>query len=175
MHASEALRAALRNIPDFPKPGIQFKDITPILGNAALLKLAQEILLEPFRDAGITHVAGIEARGFLLGGLLAQALGVGFVPVRKRGKLPWKTFQAEYALEYGTDVVEIHQDAVPAGARVLIHDDVIATGGTAGAAAALFGQADAHVVGFSFLIELGFLDGRKVVEAHAPVHSAILL
>jgi len=175
MHTSDALRAALRNIPDFPKPGIQFKDITPILGNAELLQLAQKILLEPFRDAGITHVAGIEARGFLLGGLLAQALGVGFVPVRKRGKLPWKTYQAEYDLEYGTDVVEIHQDAVPAGARVLIHDDVIATGGTASAAAALFGQAHADIVGFSFLIELGFLDGRKAVEAHAPVHCAILL
>ena len=169
----DALAAALRNVPDFPKPGIQFKDITPILADPALLREAMNRLIEPFREAGITHVAGIEARGFMLGGLLAHELGAGFVPVRKKGKLPWDVYREQYALEYGMDEIEAHRDAFGPGDRVLIHDDVIATGGTARAAASIVQQAGATVSGFSFLIELGFLDGRTVLDAAAPIHSVI--
>lgn len=171
----DALAAALRTIPDFPKPGIQFKDITPILADPALLGEAMNRLLEPFRDAGITHVAGIEARGFMLGGLLAHALGAGFVPVRKKGKLPWDVYREAYALEYGMDEIEAHRDAFGPGDRVLVHDDVIATGGTARAAAGIVRQAGAHVSGFSFLIELGFLDGRAQLGSGAPIHSVLTI
>ena len=175
MTTDDALARALRTIPDFPKPGIQFKDITPILADAALLREAVTRLLEPFRGAGITHVAGIEARGFMLGGLMAHELGAGFVPVRKKGKLPWNVYRAAYALEYGTDEIEAHQDSFGPGDRVLIHDDVIATGGTARAAASIVAQTGAQVAGFSFLIELRFLDGRAALGHPAPLHSVITL
>jgi adenine phosphoribosyltransferase len=171
----DRLAAALRNVPDFPKPGIQFKDITPILGDPALLREAVERLAAPFREAGVTHVAGMEARGFMFGGMLADVLGAGFIPVRKGGKLPWKTYREQYALEYGTDTLEIHQDAAAAGHRVLIHDDVIATGGTAAAAHALLRQTGADVAGFTFLIELGFLNGRRLLGADVPVHSVLTI
>ncbi len=172
---ADALAAALRTVPDFPKPGIQFKDITPILADPALLIEAAERSIAPFRGMGITHVAGIEARGFMLGGLLAQMLGAGFVPVRKKGKLPHDVFRATYALEYGVDEIEAHQDAFGPAARVLIHDDVIATGGTAAAAAAIVEQAGAHAVGFSFLIELAFLKGRQALPTGIPIHSVLVV
>ena len=171
----DRLADALRTVPDFPKPGIQFKDITPILRDRVLLREAVERLAAPFLNVGITHVAGMEARGFMLGGMLADVLGAGFIPVRKGGKLPWKTYAEQYALEYGTDTLEIHQDAAAPGDRVLIHDDVIATGGTAAAAHALLRQTGADVAGFSFLIELGFLDGRRLLGVEAPVHSVLTI
>ena len=150
----------IRDIPDFPEPGIVFKDITPLLAHADGLASTIEVLADPWRDAGLTAVVGIEARGFILGAAVAQSLGVGFVPIRKAGKLPGATMRQEYGLEYGTDTIEIHADAVDPGDRVLVLDDVLATGGTAAAAAELLGRLDAEVVGFSFLLDLTFLDGR---------------
>ena len=158
------LRAAIRDVPDFPKPGILFKDITPILGDPALFSLAIEALAEPFEDADITHVAAIESRGFILGAPVAQRLGAGFVPIRKRGKLPHVTVREEYALEYGSDCVEVHADAVPAQGRVLLLDDVLATGGTAAASCRLLERLGAPAVGCAFLIELGFLGGAARLE-----------
>lgn len=170
---AERLRAAIRNIPDFPSPGIQFKDITPILSDRALLSDAIEALSEPYLDAGVTKVVGIEARGFILGCPLARRLEAGFVPIRKKGKLPFETHTEEYSLEYGTDCVEMHVDAVQVGDRVLIHDDVIATGGTAAATWRLIQEAGAEVIGFSFLVELGFLAGRDHLMDGMPIHSVL--
>ncbi len=175
MSAEDALLAALRTIPDFPSPGIQFKDITPILGDPVLLHEAVSRLCAPFREKGITKVIGIEARGFMLGALMAHELNAGFIPVRKKGKLPWRVYQQEYALEYGSDVVEMHRDAIAQGDQVLIHDDVIATGGTAEAASALVREAGGRVAGYAFLTELGFLDGRAVLGTSAPIHSVLVL
>lgn len=176
-----ALRAAVREIPDYPKPGILFKDITPLLAEAALFRSACESLAAPFQSAGITHVVAIESRGFLFGGPVALALGAGLVPVRKEGKLPHQTSRLEYALEYGSDTIEIHSDALGQDARVLIVDDVLATGGTAAATSSLVRQLGAHVIGSTFLIELAFLDGRarlgdERVERDAPqrVESVIV-
>jgi adenine phosphoribosyltransferase len=166
------LGAALRDVPDFPKPGILFKDITPVVQDAALLRLAVEAMAEPFRGSAITHVAAPESRGFIFGAPIAIALGAGFVPVRKRGKLPWRTQRVEYALEYGTDVVEVHVDAVPAGGRVLLVDDVLATGGTAAAAVQLIGSLGATVVGCAFLLELRALGGRARL-AGTPVTAVL--
>ncbi|MFQ5570142.1 MAG: adenine phosphoribosyltransferase [Rhodothermales bacterium] len=168
-----SLEQAIRTIPDFPKPGIQFKDITPILNDPLLLCQAVEALAAPFVNDGITKVIGIEARGFILGSMLARHLGAGFVPVRKRGKLPYETVTAEYALEYGTDVIEMHVDALEAHDRVLIHDDVIATGGTAAACYRLAQHTGAEVVGYAFLLELGFLQGRAMLEEGLMVHSVL--
>ena len=173
MNAADTLARAIRTVPDFPKPGILFKDVTPVLADARLLRVAAEALAGPFRDAGITHVAGIEARGFMLGGLLADLLGAGFVPVRKRGKLPWRTYAETYALEYGTDTLELHEDAAGPGARVLVHDDVIATGGTAAAAANLVRRTGAEVAGFAFLFEIAALGGRKLLGEGVPVHYVL--
>ena len=170
---AEHLRAAIRNVPDFPTPGIQFKDITPILSDWDLLKMAVDALAEPYTDLGVTKVLGVEARGFILGSMLAHNLGAGFIPIRKQGKLPYRTFSAKYDLEYGKDCIEMHEDAVSAGDRVLIHDDVIATGGTAAAAAELARLAGAEVIGFSFLVELSFLSGRSVLKDAPRVHSVI--
>jgi len=155
------LRAAVRDVPDFPKPGILFKDITPILADGALFKLAIEALVESARPRGIEKVVGIDARGFLLGAAVAYALGVGFVPVRKKGKLPYACQSAAYTLEYGEAVVEMHSDALRRGERVVLIDDLLATGGTAAAAVKLIGQMGAELVLAQFLIELGFLHGRK--------------
>jgi adenine phosphoribosyltransferase len=168
-----ALRAFIRDVPDHPKPGIVFKDITPLLANAALYHEACDLLLAPFRGDGITHVVSIESRGFLFGGPVAIALGAGLVPVRKPGKLPYRTRREEYALEYGTDALEVHEDAIFDGARVLIVDDVLATGGTASAAARLVRHLGGEVVGSTFLIELGFLDGRARL-ANQRVASVIV-
>ena len=153
------VRNLIRDIPDYPKPGIIFKDITPMLGDAGAFTAATRAMADAFRGDAITHVVAIESRGFILGGPVAQALGVGFIPVRKPGKLPAETRREEYALEYGTDVLEIHADACSGGARVVIVDDVLATGGTAAATQRLVESIGATVVGFSFLIALSFLPG----------------
>lgn len=154
------LNAFIRDVPDFPKPGIIFKDITPLLNDAGAFSALIDIFADRYRNAGISHVCGIESRGFIIGAPLALRLGVGFVPIRKSGKLPCKKIRREYSLEYGTDAIEIHADAVKPGEKVLLIDDLIATGGTAVAAAALLGDIGAEVVGFAFAIELEFLKGR---------------
>jgi adenine phosphoribosyltransferase len=151
----------VRDIPDFPKPGIVFKDITPVLASAAALDAAVTQLADFARPLEVDVVVGAEARGFLLGAALARELGAGFVLARKPGKLPHETVRAEYLLEYGTDALELHSDAVASGARVLVHDDLLATGGTARALCELVEQLDGTVVGCAFLIELAFLDGRR--------------
>lgn len=161
----------IRDIPDHPRPGVLFRDITPLLRDPAAFSAAIEALAEPWFGE-IDAVAGVEARGFVFGAPVAQRLGVGFVPVRKPGKLPWSTTSVEYALEYGTDSVEIHTDAVSAGERVLLVDDVLATGGTAGAAQVLLSGAGAAVVGASFLIELVGLAGRDRL-GDLPVRSVV--
>jgi adenine phosphoribosyltransferase len=157
---TERLRAAMRDVPDFPKPGILFKDVTPVLRDGALFREATDAMAEPFRGAGITRVAGIESRGFILGAPIAQQLGVGFVPLRKPGKLPWTRERVAYALEYGSDGLEAHVDACP-GDRVLVVDDVLATGGTAEAACTLVEAVGGTVVGFSVLLSLDFLGGSE--------------
>jgi adenine phosphoribosyltransferase len=154
------LRNRVRDVADFPKPGIVFKDITPILADGALFRETTEALARPFESERITHVVAVESRGFILGGPVAQHLGAGLVPARKRGKLPWETLSEEYALEYGRDVLEIHVDALPPEARAVIVDDVLATGGTAAAVAALVTRSGAELRGFAFLMTLGFLGGR---------------
>jgi len=166
------LRAGIRDVPDFPKPGIVFKDITPLLGDAPLFRETTEALASPFARERITHVVAIESRGFILGAPVAQHLGAGLVPARKRGKLPWETLREEYALEYGTDVLEIHVDALPRGARAVIVDDVLATGGTSAAVAELVRRGGAELAGFSFLMALDFLGGRARLGA-ARVESLI--
>ena len=155
------LESYIRDIPDFPKEGVIFKDITPLLASPEAFAEAIDRLAEPYLDAGVTRVLGAEARGFILGGALACRMGAGFVPARKPGKLPWKTTSVEYELEYGTDRLEMHVDAVGPEDVVLIVDDVLATGGTAGAKADLVTRAGAKVAGFAFLMELDFLHGRE--------------
>ena len=155
------LKALIRDVPDFPKPGILFKDITPLLGDAAALHDATHAMANRFRGARIDRVVGIESRGFIIGAYVARDLGVGFVPVRKPNKLPAQKTSVEYALEYGTDRLEVHTDAVANGARVLIVDDVLATGGTARAACELMERVGAEVVGLSFLLVLDSLRGRE--------------
>ena len=156
----ETLKTKIRHVPDFPKPGILFYDITTLLNDRHGFRDTIEALSSPYLGNGIEQVVGIESRGFILGAAVAAALGAGFVPIRKPGKLPAKCFREEYVLEYGTDGLEIHEDAVHAGQRVLIVDDVLATGGTAKAAAGLIRRLGGELVGLSFLIELNFLNGR---------------
>jgi len=156
----EALKASIRDVPDFPKPGIVFKDITPLLKDPALLRASADLLAGLCAGLGAQRVVAIESRGFILGSLVADRLGVGFVPVRKPGKLPARTVAVTYDLEYGTDRLEIHADALAAGERALIVDDVLATGGTAQATGELVAQLGASVCGYAFLIELSFLNGR---------------
>jgi adenine phosphoribosyltransferase len=155
------LDALVRDIPDFPRPGIVFKDITPLLASPGGLDAAVQGLADLARDLDVDVVIGAEARGFLLGPAIARELGAGFVLARKPGKLPHETVRAEYVLEYGTDALELHSDAVAAGARVLVHDDLLATGGTAKALCELVEQLDGQVVACGFLIELAFLHGRE--------------
>jgi adenine phosphoribosyltransferase len=155
------LKAAIRDVPDFPKPGIVFQDITTLLQEPVLLRRALDLMTVLCGDLPVDKVVAIESRGFILGGALADRLGAGFVPVRKPGKLPWKSRSASYELEYGTDTLEMHEDAVGPADRVLVVDDVIATGGTARAVADLTEALGASVSGFAFLVELGFLKGRE--------------
>jgi adenine phosphoribosyltransferase len=153
------LKSFVRDIPDYPKPGIVFKDITPLLAEPEAFAAATRAMAEPFVDARVSHVIAVESRGFIFGGPIAQQLGAGFIPVRKPGKLPSKTQREEYALEYGTDALEIHADAVGEAARVLVVDDLLATGGTVSATCRLVESLGATVAGLSFLIVLGFLPG----------------
>jgi adenine phosphoribosyltransferase len=166
------LAAAVRNVPDFPKPGIQFKDITPVLGDASLFAASIDLLTAPFQPGQIETVVGIEARGFIFAAAAALKLGCGFAPVRKKGKLPWQTLEASYDLEYGSNTIAIHTDAVRPGARVWLIDDVLATGGTAAAAAALLQKAGANLIEVAFVIELGFLHGRAKLQ-NLPVRSLL--
>jgi adenine phosphoribosyltransferase len=166
------LREHIRSVPDFPKPGIVFRDITTLLNHPAAFAAAADALEARYRSSRIDKVVGIEARGFVLGAVLAYRLGAGFVPVRKPGKLPAETIRESYALEYGTDAVEIHRDALVRGERVLLHDDLLATGGTMAAACTLVKRLGAEIVGLSFLVELGFLHGRERLPGY-EIHSLV--
>src|SRR5262245_2235409 len=166
------LRAAIRDVPDFPKPGIVFKDITTLLRDEALFRRSLDLMSVLCGDLAVDKVVAIESRGFILGGALALRLGAGFVPVRKPGKLPWKARRASYELEYGSDSLEIHEDALAKGERALVIDDVIATGGTARAVGELVASLGATVASFAFLVELGFLGGRAKLDG-AEVRSLI--
>lgn len=167
------LKENIRNIPDFPKPGIQFKDITPLLQNPDTLELTSQVLARPFRGKNIDYVVGLESRGFLFGTNLAQDLHAGFIPIRKPGKLPAETVSATYTLEYGEDSVEMHEDAFTKGDSILIHDDLIATGGSAKAATDLVEKLGGEVVGYSFIIALDALEGIKKLPDH--VQKEVLL
>ena len=171
--AVEEVRKVIRDVPDFPKPGIIFKDLTPVLANARLMKQITENLAAPYASEGITAVAGMEARGFIFGTLVAQALDVGFIPLRKPGKLPAATHSVSYALEYGEASLEKHQDIVQANDKILLVDDLIATGGTALASCQLIETAGGTVAGCAFVIELGFLEGREVLKGY-DCHSLVL-
>lgn len=160
----------IRDINDFPKKGIVYKDISPLLGNSKAMKAAADTLVENIKDQKIDKVVGIESRGFFMATLLAERLGAGFVPIRKPGKLPYKTFTESYDLEYGTDQLEIHQDAILPGEKVILHDDVLATGGTAEAAAKLIKKLGGELIESNFLIELEFLKGREKIKT-SPVQS----
>ena len=167
------LKSLIRDIPDFPKSGIMFRDITTLLQDPAGLKYTVDALAERFSDHAIDYVVGTESRGFIFGTPLAYSLGVGFVPVRKPGKLPSAVYSADYELEYGVDCLELHQDAFAPNSRVLIVDDLIATGGTAAATAKLVNQAKAHLVGFGFIIELEALNGRAKLPSDAVVEALV--
>lgn len=166
------IERAIRNVPDFPKPGIQFKDITPVLADGRLFGAVIDGLLEGVPPGSVDKVVGIDARGFIFAAAAAVRLGVGFVPVRKKGKLPWTTHEQSYDLEYGSATVAVHVDAVAAGERVLLLDDLLATGGTASAALALLEKLGARIIGANFVIELDFLEGRKRLGTH-PVRSLV--
>ena len=166
------LEQAIRNVPDFPKPGIQFKDITPVLEDRRLFAGCIDLLTAHIQPGSVDTVVGIDARGFIFAAAAALKLGAGFVPVRKKGKLPYTTYEQSYDLEYGSNTVAIHTDAVKPGGRVLLIDDLLATGGTAAAAAALLQRVGANIVAINFLIELSFLDGRKKLGG-LPVHSLV--
>ena len=171
---SAILKTHIRAVMDYPNQGIAFKDITPLLGNAEVLSIAVDAIIEPFQNKTIDIIAGIEARGFILGSAIASKFKLGFIPIRKAGKLPYKTIAASYALEYGEDRLEVHKDAIAKGQNVLLIDDLIATGGTAMASVDLLSQLDAHVVGAAFLIDLPFLNGsNKLKDKGIFVHSVI--
>jgi adenine phosphoribosyltransferase len=169
---SSQLEAKIRDVPDFPQPGIVFKDIMPLLADPATLRETVDQLADWIEPRRPDVILGAEARGFILGAALAYKLGCGFVAARRPGKLPWKTVSASYALEYGENALELHADAIGAGARVLVHDDVLATGGTAAAICDLAEQLGGEIVGVAFVIELAFLEGRKHLERY-DVHSLI--
>ena len=162
----------IRNIEDFPKPGIQFKDITPLLKNPTALKISVDALAEPYRDQSIHTVAGMESRGFIFGSLVAAELGVGFIPLRKPGKLPYHTESVNYDLEYGSAELHVHTDAIEQQHRVLLVDDLIATGGTARASCELIEKLGGEVAGCAFVIELDFLDGRGQLQGY-DIHSLV--
>ncbi len=165
----QRVTSVLRVVPDFPRPGISFKDITPVLARADLLRDVIAAMAEPWSADGITHVAGVESRGFILAAPMAIALGAGFIPIRKPGKLPWRTLGTAYALEYGTDRLEMHIDACPAPARVLLVDDVLATGGTASAACDLIEQGGGTLIGCSFLLAIQGLDGASRLDGRRRI------
>jgi adenine phosphoribosyltransferase len=169
----EQLHTFVRDVPDFPKPGIVFKDITPLLKSPEALARACTLMAEPFKGDNVTAVAGIESRGFIFGSIVAQMLGAGFIPIRKPGKLPWTTRRHEYTLEYGTDALEIHDDAVAESDRVLVIDDVLATGGTLIAASTLASGLGGTLVGAATLIELEFLGGRAKLDRGVRFHSVL--
>jgi adenine phosphoribosyltransferase len=159
------LEQSIRNVPDFPQPGIQFKDITPVLADGRLFDSTIRHLLADIPQGSVDKIVGIDARGFIFGAAVAHRLGAGFVPVRKKGKLPWQTHEQSYELEYGSSTVAVHTDAVAPGERILLVDDLLATGGTAGAALQLLSRLGARIVGVRFVIELGFLQGRQRLGA----------
>ena len=167
------IERAIRNVPDFPKPGIQFKDITPVLADPRLFAASIDLLADGFKPGSVDAVVGIDARGFIFAAAAAVKLRAGFVPVRKKGKLPYRTHEQEYNLEYGTAIIAIHVDALKPGSRVLLIDDLLATGGTAAAAAALLGKLGVNILGISFLIELKFLNGRDRLKGY-PVRSLVV-
>jgi len=171
--AVDKIKAAIREIPDFPKPGIMFKDITPVLKDPLLLNQVVDYFYYQLKDKKVQYIAGIESRGFILGSALAYKLGCGFIPIRKQGKLPGLVERHEYDLEYGTDVIEIHADALEAGSRVVLIDDLLATGGTAAASCKLLEKLQADLVSILFMIELDFLSGREKLPATVNVHSMI--
>lgn len=171
----EKLKQTIRDIPDYPKPGIVFKDITPVLADPLLMREVTTALLSHAQSVNPDAIVAIEARGFIFGSVLAHQLNCAFVPVRKVGKLPYRTVSESYALEYGTSSVEMHEDALRPGCRVLIHDDLLATGGTAGAAAALVKKLNGVVAGFSFLVNLGFLPGEETLCQKYGVQPAYLV
>lgn len=171
---TEKLLSAIRTIADYPKPGVQFRDITTLLGDANAFAMAVEGLTQPFVGKNVNKIAGIEARGFILGGAVAHRLSAGFVPIRKKGKLPHDTVRVAYSLEYGLDEMEMHRDGVKPGEKVILIDDLIATGGTAEAAVKLLGQIGADIVAACFVIDLPDLGGRKKLEAlGVPVRTLI--
>lgn len=172
MQASEQLRASVRDIPDFPKEGILFKDITPVLANGKLFHECISLLCETAQGQQVDKVVGIDARGFIFAAAVADRLGCGFVPVRKAGKLPWKTRGLAYSLEYGENVIELHEDAVFPGENILLVDDLLATGGTAAAAAELITSLGANLIGASFFIELTALQGREKMPP-CPIHAIL--
>lgn len=167
------IEKAIRNIPDFPKAGIQFKDITPVLANPRLFSGAIELLTEKFKPGDVDAIVGIDARGFIFAAAAATHLHAGFVPVRKKGKLPFQTHEQDYALEYGQATIAIHTDALKPGSRVLLIDDLLATGGTAAAAAELVKKLGGKILEIGFLIELSFLNGRKKLEGY-PIRSLVV-
>ena len=169
------LLSKIRDVPDFPKPGIIFKDITPLLGDSKAFRMVIDHLKERYKDRGIDYIAGIESRGFIFGAALAYALEVGFVPIRKKGKLPYTTVSEKYSLEYGFDEIEIHIDAFgdKKSPKVVLIDDLLATGGTAEAAAKLLKKVGANLIEATFLIELKFLDGAKRVQKIVPLYSIL--
>lgn len=168
------LREAIRNVPDFPRPGIQFKDITPILLDSSLCREVAAAVATPYRNNMPDAVMGIESRGFLFGMMMASALGVAFIPARKEGKLPARTHKKTYSLEYGSSTIEVHEDAIRPGMRIVIHDDLLATGGTAAAAAEICCENGASVSGFSFLVELSDLKGRERLLPFSPQVESLL-
>jgi adenine phosphoribosyltransferase len=168
------LKSLIRTIPDYPKKGIMFRDVTTLLGHAEGFRAAVAQMAAPYAAAGVQAVAGIEARGFILGGAIADKLGCGFVPLRKKGKLPWKTIGQEYTLEYGVDIIEMHEDAIKPGERLLIVDDLIATGGTAEAAVKLVQRSGGQVVGATFIIDLPELGGMGRLAARGVNGHALM-
>jgi adenine phosphoribosyltransferase len=170
----QELKSLIRTIPDYPKQGIMFRDVTTLLGDARGFKAAIEQMVAPYLSAGVQGVAGIEARGFILGGAVADRLSCGFIPIRKKGKLPWKTIGQQYSLEYGVDIIEMHEDAVKPGERILIVDDLIATGGTAEAAAKLISRTGGLVAGAAFLVDLPDLGGLDLLRSHGIRTHALI-
>jgi len=170
---SDWLKTTIRDVPDFPKPGILFKDITTLVGDPKAFCFVVDSLAEKCEELKADKIAGIEARGFIVGAAVAQNLGIGFIPIRKPGKLPYKSARQEYALEYGTDCLEVHVDATTAGERIVLLDDLLATGGTAGAAIQLIKQVGGNPVGLGFIVELEFLKGREKLPKDLDIFSLI--